>query len=90
MLHRRTRGLAVALSAATLVAVPVAPPASAVRFTPGSAGVGDPYFPKLGNGGFDIAHYDLNLSYNPDRHYLSGIATITAQATQNLSRFDLD
>ncbi len=90
MPHRRTRGVALVLTSMTLVALAVAPPASAVHFTPGSAGVGDPYFPNLGNGGFDIAHYDLNLAYNPDRHYLSGTATISAKATQNLSRFDLD
>lgn len=35
-------------------------------------------------------HYDLNLSYQPDRHQLAGVATLVARATQNLSRFDLD
>ncbi len=33
---------------------------------PGSAGVGDPYFPKSGNGGYDVTHYDLTLAYTPD------------------------
>ena len=90
MLHRPTRAVGAVLSCVAVVALMLAPPASAVLFTPGSAGVGDPYFPGLGNGGFDIAHYDLDLAYNPARHYLSGTATIAAQATQNLSRFDLD
>jgi aminopeptidase N len=88
--RRRSRSVAAVLSSVILGALAVAPPASAVEFTPGSAGIGDPYFPYLGNGGFDIGHYGLDLAYNPDRHYLSGAATITAQATQNLSRFDLD
>jgi aminopeptidase N len=62
----------------------------ASTFTPGSAGVGDPYFPTLGNGGYDVGHYGLDLSYDPANHWLAGTAAITAKATQNLSRFDLD
>ena len=70
-----------------------ASPAYAVggpRFTPGSAGSGDPYFPDMGNGGYDVAHYDLNLAYAPATKKLAGKAVIHAAATQNLSRFDLD
>ncbi len=69
-----------------------APIASAVRagFVPGAAGVGDQYFPDAGNGGYDVQHYDLQLRYNPDSGQLNGHAVITAIATQNLSRFDLD
>ncbi|MFI9832575.1 M1 family metallopeptidase [Streptomyces sp. NPDC051913] len=62
----------------------------AVRGTPGGAGVRDPYFPKAGNGGYDVGHYDLRLSYDPDTDHLSGTAGITARATQDLSAFDLD
>ncbi|MEU6218319.1 M1 family metallopeptidase [Streptomyces sp. NPDC047022] len=61
-----------------------------VHGTPGSSGVRDPYFPKLGNGGYDVTHYDLTLAYDPDRHHLTGTAVITARATQDLSAFDLD
>jgi aminopeptidase N len=59
-------------------------------FTPGSPGLGDPFFPLAGNGGYDVAHYGLNLSYEPSSNQLTGTATITATATQDLSRFDLD
>ncbi|WP_319113339.1 M1 family metallopeptidase [Streptomyces europaeiscabiei] len=31
----------------------------------GSAGLRDPYFPKLGNGGYDVTHYALTLGYEP-------------------------
>src|SRR3954451_4633157 len=62
----------------------------ASKYPPGAAGVGDPYFPTLGNGGYDVRHYGLDLSYDPSRRWLSGTATITATATQALSRFDLD
>lgn len=63
---------------------------SGVQGTPGGAGVGDPYFPKAGNGGYDVSHYALRLSYDPDAQHLSGTATVTARATQDLSAFDLD
>ncbi|MEV6481480.1 M1 family metallopeptidase [Streptomyces sp. NPDC051576] len=57
----------------------------------GSAGVGDPYFPQAGNGGYDVSHYALNLEYAPETPTpLTGTATITARAGQNLSAFDLD
>ena len=32
----------------------------------GSAGLGDPYYPLDGNGGYDVQHYDLDLAYEPD------------------------
>ena len=57
---------------------------------PGAPGVGDVYFPGLGNGGYDVAHYDLSLEWNPDDGTLSALATIEATATQDLSAFYLD
>ncbi|HET6531989.1 MAG TPA: M1 family metallopeptidase [Actinoplanes sp.] len=59
-------------------------------FAPGADGAGDPYFPTYGNGGYDVAGYDLKLRYDPAAGQLSGTATITARATQDLSRFNLD
>lgn len=58
--------------------------------SPGAPGLGDPYFPKAGNGGYDVSHYALALDYAPDTRRLTGTATITARATQHLSAFDLD
>ncbi|MGW2210742.1 M1 family metallopeptidase [Streptomyces sp. NPDC001781] len=37
-----------------------------------------------------MAHYGLSLDYVPETNHLKGTAIITAQATQDLSRFDLD
>jgi aminopeptidase N len=65
-------------------------PAHTAAFSAGAAGLGDPYFPNLGNGGYDAGHYALQLSYVPKTHRLSGTVTMAARATQNLSRFDLD
>jgi aminopeptidase N len=59
-------------------------------FHPGAPGIGDPYFPLEGNGGYDTQHYDLTFSYDPATDRLEGLARIRAKATEDLSRFDLD
>ncbi|MEU0038029.1 M1 family metallopeptidase [Streptomyces sp. NPDC006333] len=56
----------------------------------GAPGLHDPYFPKMGNGGYDVTHYALNLSYDPGSKRLRGTARITARATRSLDAFDLD
>lgn len=84
------------VAAATVVALAACSGGGAVEGTPGGSGVRDPYFPKAGNGGYDIGHYDLRLDYAPDADagsgagHLTGTATITARATRDLSAFDLD
>jgi aminopeptidase N len=67
------------------------------RFGAGAPGAGDPYFPYSGNGGFDVKHYDLDLTYRPPAAEpaplvgrLDGRATITLTATQDLDQFNLD
>jgi aminopeptidase N len=91
--RRATRTTVAATAAAlalTLVAVGTQTAQAGPSFHPGAPGVGDPYFPMLGNGGYDVGHYTLDLSYRPSQRWLSGTVTIAAKATQNLSRFDLD
>ncbi len=57
----------------------------------GATGIGDPYFPGDGNGGYDVDHYDLDIGYDPDTDVLTGTATITARTTgAPLSGFSLD
>jgi aminopeptidase N len=88
----RTRGLSVVCATIACVAA-IAPPVlarSAPRFLPGAAGIGDPYFPMEGNGGYDVQHYDVGFSYDPATRRIDGTAYVTAVATQDLSRFDLD
>ncbi|MET7991435.1 M1 family metallopeptidase [Amycolatopsis sp. NPDC005232] len=58
--------------------------------TPGADGAGDSYYPQDGNGGYDVADYDLAVTYAPDSHQLTGVQTISARATQTLSSFNLD
>ena len=94
---RRVVAAAVALAVlagCTADGTPAAPagstPAAPPDFRPGSEGIGDPYFPTYGNGGYDVASYDLKLRYDPRTGDLTGTATIAATATQDLSRFNLD
>lgn len=78
---------------ATLLMLMAATPAVAAgggRYRPGAPGVGDEYFPLAGNGGYDVAHYDLRLDYEPETNDLHGRVRITARATQHLSSFNLD
>jgi aminopeptidase N len=91
-LRRISRMLSLTVATAGVLAlVPAASAAGAgVRYTPGAPGLGDPYFPLEGNGGYDVQHYGIDFSYDPATKRLDGTATITARATQNLSRFDLD
>src|SRR3954451_15152621 len=57
---------------------------------PGAPGIGDPYFPLEGNGGYDPQHYDLTFSYDPATDRLEGLAVITGPGTQDLRRVGLD
>jgi aminopeptidase N len=56
----------------------------------GSPGLGDPFFPRAGNGGYDVGLYALRLHYSPERGRLRAKARIRATATQELSAFNLD
>lgn len=86
----RTRRLGLCLLALALAVGTLAATASANRYTPGAPGLGDPFFPYAGNGGYDVQTYDLDIDYDPETHMLVGKATIVAEATQGLSSFDLD
>jgi len=58
--------------------------------SPGSAGIGDPYFPLDGNGGIDVLHYDIHDTYEFGSGRLTGSTKLRIRATQDLSRFNLD
>lgn len=77
------------LLAAVVLAALAPAAAQAGVGTPGSDGLGDPFFPQAGNGGYDVGHYDLNLAWHASGE-LDGKVAIAASATQNLSSFDLD
>jgi aminopeptidase N len=102
MIGMRTRVAAVVTAA--VLAVGGASSATAApdkpggpRYTAGAAGEGDAYFPYAGNGGYDVLHYDLAVTYTPPdpapapiQGQFSGVATIDLVADQDLDRFNLD
>ena len=57
---------------------------------PGAAGLDDPLYPGLGNGGYDVSHYTVTLDIDVDANEISGRTQIEADATQDLSSFNLD
>jgi aminopeptidase N len=58
---------------------------------PGAPGIGDSLYPHLGNGGYDVQRYTLDLTVTDvDTSDLIGKTTIEAKATQSLSSFNLD
>ena len=57
----------------------------------GAEGVGDSLYPNLGNGGYDVQHYTLDLTvHDVATSDLSGKTIVEARATQDLSSFNLD
>jgi aminopeptidase N len=78
------------LVTAGLAVVLFASPAGAAVGAPGAPGIGDTYYPLDGNGGYDVSHYNIRLSYQPATDLLSGTTTILARTTQDLSSFNLD
>ena len=69
-------------------------PATAAEATPpgsaGAPGLGDELIPTAGNGGYDVDHYDLEFDLTSPSGDLAGETTISADATQPLSSFNLD
>ena len=55
---------------------------------PGEPGIGDSLHPSLGNGGYDVDHYALDLTFDGDR--LEGTATLIVRPTVLLESFYLD
>ncbi|UJW31978.1 M1 family metallopeptidase [Saccharothrix sp. AJ9571] len=84
-MRKRTRAGAVIVALGMLGAVP-----AAADPAPGAPGLGDPIYPRAGNGGYDVQHYDIALRYQPATDELTGQTTLHAVATQDLSQFNLD
>ncbi len=87
----RSRWLTLVLAVELVITGPVGvADASWEQSVKGSSGLGDPFFPLAGNGGYDVDHYDLDLSWDPATGELSGKAVIKARALQTLRQFNLD
>ncbi len=79
-----------AVVTALVVAAPVASQGSGAPAVAGAKGIGDPYFPEDGNGGYDALRYAVHDSYRFSDGRLSGSTTVTLRTTERLSSFDLD
>ena len=88
----RTRLAVLAVACAAALGVSVAVPAGALQAGPeaGAEGIGDPYFPTDGNGGYDVAHYDIHDRYTMPGGKITGWTAIDAQTTADLKSFNLD
>jgi hypothetical protein len=90
-----TRALAVLLSTGTLALMPSA--THAVAPVAGAQTSGDVLFPNVGNGGYDVGHYDIDLVWTAPTipgltaDSIDAVTTITAATTDApLSSFSLD
>ncbi|MFE1552453.1 M1 family metallopeptidase [Streptomyces sp. NPDC058718] len=78
------------LRAAVLVAASTGLIAAALP-APAPLGIGDPLFPHLGNPGYDVLAYDLDLTYpGVNTKPLAAVTRIDALATEDLERLNLD
>src|ERR1700712_3509461 len=50
----------------------------------------EPFFPRSGNRGYGVKHYDVSLGYQPRSGQLTARDAIEARATSGLNRFSLD
>lgn len=53
-------------------------------------GLGDSRYPELGNGGYNVAHYTIDLTFDPEPATVNALVTIDAAATEPLGGFSLD
>ena len=95
----RTRVTAPAALLGTVAALSLASPAHAdpetgttgpETGTPGPETLGDAVYPSLGNDGYRVSAYHLDLAYDAATRLVEATATLTVTATQELSRFSLD
>ncbi|MBI5931581.1 MAG: M1 family metallopeptidase [Chloroflexi bacterium] len=82
-----TFGIVCCVAALLIGSVPIA---TAQDGGQGAPGLGDPYYPGLGNGGYDTLHYTIDLTVDVEANTISGTTTIEAEATQALTSFNLD
>lgn len=53
-------------------------------------GVGDTRYPMLGNGGYDVTHYTVDLTFDPEPNTVNALVTMEALAAEPLDAFSID
>jgi len=73
-------------------AAPVTSTTTAFPIThPENLSAGDTYAPELGNAGYDVQHYTIRLTLDPERAFIRGDTTIQASSTlAQLDQISLD
>lgn len=66
------------------------PPQTNPNATEGSPGLGDPYYPDAGNGGYDVSRYQISLSWDPGPAVITATTTISARSAHELRSFYVD
>ena len=84
-----TTSTTAAAAAPTTSTTAAAPTTTAVAAT-AAEGLGDSFYPFLGNGGYDVLHYDIDLDVDPAANTIAARTTISATAGEELSTFNLD
>ncbi|MBM7791313.1 M1 family metallopeptidase [Tenggerimyces flavus] len=87
---RRSVLLGSAALAATSVPILGSGVAYAGSGSPGAPGIGDEVFPNLGNGGYLVDLYLLDLDYRETTKLVDGCVTAKSRAQQDLSSFYVD
>lgn len=66
-------------------------PTATIPLFSGRPSIGDAFAPDLGNTGYDVQHYDLDLAFYPEARRVEGSATIQAVTTEaSLRQISLD
>src|ERR1700742_206103 len=86
-MSRGSRGgfVAAVVTAVLLLTCTASAPAAAAPKQPS-----EPFFPRSGNRGYGVKHYDVSLGYQPRSGQLTARDVIEARATSGLRRFSLD
>ena len=90
MTPRRLLVPVLAVATALVVAAPVTSVGRGAPAVHGAHGIGDPYFPEDGNGGYHVSRYVVRDAYRFSDGRLKGSTTIFLRTSQRLSSFDLD
>src|ERR1044072_8296944 len=77
------------IGVATALTVGSAAHAAPAAASPGAETLGDPVFPSLGNDGYRVCAYTLDLAYDATTRLVTATATLEILTTQALSRFSL-
>ena len=82
--------LYIAISVGCTAPTPTSTPTPLPTPVAGSSGIGDPYYPDWGNGGYDVQSYTISLDIDPPANTIRGSTIIQATASEYLSPFNLD